>query len=65
MSCICTQCGIKYRVDLNIPDDLWRHISQVRGDSGLLCGSCIMKHIEQISNYDHWDLNKKDIREGL
>lgn len=59
MSCICTVCGIRYRVDLNIPDYLWERISQIRGDSGLLCGLCIMKHIESMSEHDYWNLNKE------
>lgn len=52
MSCLCTSCGKKYKVDLNIPDNLWYDISAFRQNPGLLCGSCIMYFIEKISNYD-------------
>ena len=47
--CVCHGCGRPYRVDLIVPDDLWR---QIRPDqsrlitAGLLCGMCIMARIE-------------------
>jgi len=56
MSCLCTECGKKYKVDLNIPDYLWQLISKIRQNGGLLCGVCIMDYIEGISNYDSWHL---------
>jgi hypothetical protein len=40
--CICHGCGIRYRGDLNIPDEVWAKISN--GDN-LLCASCIARRI--------------------
>ncbi len=60
MSCKCQSCNTKFKVDLNIPDELWEKIkpkNKPKG-SGLLCGKCIMKKIEKISNYDYWFLRK-------
>jgi len=60
MSCKCQDCGKPYKVDLNIPDKLWEQIKP-KGkaeDAGLLCGACIMKRIEKISDYDAWYLSK-------
>lgn len=61
MSCICQECGIKYKVDLLVPNDLWEKIKpkDKSKDAGLLCGSCIMKKIENISGYDYWILKKE------
>lgn len=60
MSCKCQNCGNKFKVDLNIPDDLWEKIkslNKLKG-AGLLCGKCIMEKIEEISDYDYWFLTK-------
>lgn len=60
MSCKCQGCGKQYRVDLVILDDLWEKIKpegKLEG-KGFLCGACIMSRIEEISDYDHWDLVK-------
>lgn len=53
MSCICQQCKKDYKVDLYVPDVLWEEIKpkEKPEGSGLLCGSCIMKRIEQLNNY--------------
>jgi len=61
MSCKCQNCGKQYKVDLIVPSKLW---NQIRPDNkpegaGLLCGSCIMERIEEISDYDYWLLVKK------
>lgn len=51
MSCKCQDCGNKYDIDLMIPDELWVQIKP-EGKSnwgGLLCGSCIMKRLEELS----------------
>jgi glycyl-tRNA synthetase (class II) len=53
MSCKCQNCKKQYRVDLLIPNELWERVKP-KGKtmaSGLLCGSCIMKRIEQLNNY--------------
>ena len=55
MSCRCQDCGKQYKVDLNIPDELWKKITK---KENLLCGSCIMIRIEKINDYDYWFLVK-------
>ena len=57
--CTCHGCGRKFRVDVNIPDELWR---EIRPDprrppaAGLLCGPCIMERIEAMGQYGAYDL---------
>ena len=53
LSCICQQCGKNYRVDLNIPDNIWEKIKPANKPvgAGLLCGVCIMKKIEDFGKY--------------
>lgn len=60
MSCKCQECGKQYRVDLMVPDKLWNKIrpEDKPEGAGLLCGSCVMKKIEEISDYDYWFLVK-------
>lgn len=55
MSCKCQNCGRQYKVDLNIPDDLWEKIKpkEKPKGSGLLCGMCIMEKIEELDEYDY------------
>lgn len=62
MSCKCQKCGKQYKVDLLIPDDLWNRIKSVNKlkGAGLLCGSCIMNEIENISDYDYWFLSREE-----
>lgn len=60
MSCKCQGCGKQYKVDIIVPDDLWE-IIKPKGKpvgSGLLCGGCIMKKIEEQNEYDGWILTK-------
>jgi len=56
MSCECQACKKQYKVDLMIPNELWNEIT--KGKINMLCGSCIMKRIEKISDYDYWMLKK-------
>lgn len=53
MSCICHECGHKYKVDILVDDDLWEQIKPngVKLGCGLLCGSCICERIESIDEY--------------
>ena len=46
--CLCHGCGDRYRVDLNIPDDLWAAIGMPT-PGGLLCGVCIMRRLEKLA----------------
>jgi hypothetical protein len=49
----CQHCGEDYKVDLNIPDELWEHIKPMGAapGGGLLCGSCIMRMLECLGKY--------------
>ena len=64
--CLCQECGKRYKIDIMIPDELWEKIKpngKARG-AGLLCGSCIMKKLEEFNQFDYWFLtkNKEDIK---
>lgn len=65
MSCRCQECGKLYKVDLIIPDNLWEIIKPKGKDTGagLLCGSCIMKKIEALGNYDALHVTKHNSRD--
>lgn len=41
----CQGCGQRYKVDVMIPDALWKRI---RFGRNLLCGVCIMRGIEKL-----------------
>lgn len=62
MSCKCQECGKLFKVDLMVPDNIWEKIKPETKESGggLLCASCIMKKIEEISDYDYWNLIKSE-----
>lgn len=62
--CICQSCGKRYRVDLNIPDEIWKRIKP-EGKSkgaGLLCGSCIMIRIEAEGKTDKFETYRMEIQ---
>ena len=42
--CLCHVCGVRYRVDLILPDALWDRIKPTRGD--MMCPICIGRRIE-------------------
>jgi hypothetical protein len=44
--CKCQNCGKYYKVDFNIPKDLWLKISPKGTEAGLLCGHCIISKLE-------------------
>lgn len=59
--CKCQGCGCRYKVDLNVPDDVWERIKpfgKPKG-SGLMCGSCIMMAIEKLGQFDAYSLEQK------
>ena len=60
MSCKCQSCDEQYKVDLSIPDEIWDKIKPTDKPegAGLLCGSCIMKRIENLDIYDHYLLRR-------
>ena len=58
--CLCQECGNRFKVDLNIPNDLWEIIKPKGKSKGasLLCGSCIMDKIEKLGNFDAFEMIK-------
>ena len=60
MSCICQQCGKKYKVDLLIPNSLWEKVkpSGKEKGAGLLCSSCIMKRVEGLNIYGILEISR-------
>jgi hypothetical protein len=65
MSCICNNCGRKYKVDLLVPDDIWNKIRPIgsKGEGGLLCPICIAEKLESLGDYDYWYLTKENKEE--
>ncbi len=58
MSCKCQECERQYKVDIIVPDELWKQIKpdgKLSG-GGMLCGSCIMDRIEEQNSYGVWEL---------
>lgn len=58
MSCRCQGCRKDYKVDVLVPDDLWRCITP-RPDNiagGLLCGPCIVTRIEALADHAAFNL---------
>lgn len=55
--CKCQNCKTDYKVDFNIPDDLWLKINSQK-EFKLLCPSCIGKKIELVSDYKAFKLVK-------
>lgn len=43
LGCPCQRCGTRFKVDVNVSDDLW---DKIRGEKNLLCGPCIIEAIE-------------------
>ena len=59
-NCKCQGCESQYKIDLIIPNDLWEKIKP-KGKSkgaGLLCGSCIMKRLGELFEYDVFELRR-------
>lgn len=58
MSCTCQSCRRQFRVDLNVPDEMWARISPKPNTpgAGLLCGPCIMEAVETLGEYDAYSL---------
>lgn len=47
-SCLCQGCGVRYRVDIQVPDDLWGRISH---GCNLLCPVCIAGRLEGLGEF--------------
>lgn len=59
--CTCQRCGKFYKVDVIVDDELWENHVKPKNkpkDDGLVCGSCIMKAIEDIGDYGAFRLIK-------
>ena len=58
--CKCQECKNLYKVDIMVPNSVWNRIKpdDKPDGSGLLCGSCIMRKIEECSDFDAWKLTK-------
>jgi len=60
--CRCQGCGIGFKVDLIVPDNIWNKIRYQPTNppeaANLLCGICIMHRIEALNEYDYWELRK-------
>ncbi len=59
--CLCQGCGRRYKVDINVSDELWERLQN--GDEerdykrpNLLCGICIMRRIELLGEFDYYNL---------
>ena len=62
--CTCQSCGMTYRIDLNVPDELWEQIKPPgkSTDAGRLCGMCIMKRIEEIGEFGVLNADEARVR---
>ena len=58
--CKCQECGKKFKVDCNIPNELWEVIRPANKPKhgGLLCMECIGRKIEKISDYSSYKLTE-------
>jgi len=54
--CTCHSCGRKYKIDFNIPNELWGKINQGKN---LLCGTCIVEKLEQYLDYYAFEIIDK------
>jgi hypothetical protein len=62
MSCTCQECERQYKVDIIIPDELWEGKIKPKEKpqgSGMLCGECIMKKLEEFNEYNAYELKYK------
>lgn len=50
----CKSCRKFYKIDLLIPDHLWKLIQPKQEEK--LCGSCIMQRLEQALSFDVFNL---------
>lgn len=53
--CRCHSCGDHYRVDINVPDEVWRQVG-MPSSSGLLCGKCIANRLEDLGEFNAFAL---------
>ena len=59
--CTCDICGNEYKIDIIVPDKVWKIIkpeNTVYPDGGCICGPCIIKRMEKFYSYDSYTLIK-------
>jgi hypothetical protein len=59
MTCTCHICGKQYKVDFMVIDDLWEKIRPDKSrpvEAGLMCGMCITQAVEDLDEYDAYEL---------
>lgn len=44
--CLCQCCGHRYKVDLILPNKLWKQINH--SNQECLCGNCILRRLENL-----------------
>jgi len=51
--CKCQGCGAFYRVDIQVPNDIWERIKPTGKSEGggLLCGRCIVAKVEALGEF--------------
>jgi hypothetical protein len=57
---LCGRCGMRYRVDVMVSDELW---AKIHNDNEHLCGPCVVRSLEAISENDFYDLQHGSINE--
>ncbi len=57
--CRCQRCGRIYKVDFLVDDQVWELITDIKNGSGLWCGRCITLAIENIGNYDAFQVRRE------
>lgn len=56
--CLCQGCGMRYRVDVLVSDELWAKITpkpETPG-AGLLCGRCVCDRLEALGAFAAYEL---------
>src|SRR5690349_20235604 len=57
--CACQLCGNRFKVDVNVSDDLWQ---QVSGSKEMVCGLCVLRAVEKLDEFASYDLIDTDAR---
>lgn len=64
--CLCQLCGVRYKIDFMLPDNLWAEIQRLLPRTfKLLCGTCTVSLLEQRGAFDYFDVVKLDARPAV
>lgn len=64
LPCCCHGCCSRYKVDVQISDDLWEQVTRPFSPRPeMLCSICIMKRIEQLDKYARYRLVEEQSHE--